>query len=435
LTWSGVGEEIRCAPCPAELQPDQRLRRGRSMLIISLLLILFSLLLIWQFVGYPLLMLAIYKRSEPEQKDYSFQPSVSVVVPTFNEAGNIVARLDNLAGLDYPKEKYEVIVVDSGSTDGTANLVENYRDTCPVEHGCNISIIREGSRKGKASAINLGRQHARAEIVLVTDANDLFDREVLKEMMPHFKNPGVGAVGGRYVVSNQDNRLASSTQFYWRLEYIMRCGEAILDSACTFHGEINAWRKQLISANPEAVTEDLDMCVRLHKSGYKIQYEPRAVVYEPAPTTSADQIKQRKRTALGTIQCLFNYPGYLAVPRNWYTLLIFPSHKILPMISPFVLIMIFLFYLYLIPHHYLIILYHFIFSLLAFILLYLLLIRLTASRGQGGTSNGLAMGGVFKTVEYVLLNEYLVLLAWKDFLTGRVSVLWDKVESTRNEAC
>jgi hypothetical protein len=45
------------------------------------------------------------------------------------------------------------------------------------------------------------------------------------------------------------------------------------------------------------------------------------------------------------------------------------------------------------------------------------------------------MGGVFKTVEYVLLNEYLVLLAWKDFLTGRVSVLWDKVESTRNEAC
>jgi cellulose synthase/poly-beta-1,6-N-acetylglucosamine synthase-like glycosyltransferase len=405
------------------------------MIIISLLLIFFSLLLIWQFVGYPLLMLVIYRRSEPEQRDYSFQPSVSAIVPTFNEAGNIVARLENLGALNYPKEKYEVIVVDSGSTDGTANLVESYRNACPGEHGCNISLIREGSRKGKASAINLGRQHAKGEIVLVTDANALFDRAVLKEMMPHFQDAGVGAVGGRYVVSNQDNRLASSTQFYWRLECIMRCGEAILDSACTFHGEINAWRKHLMSANPEAVTEDLDMCVRLRKSGYKIQYEPRAVVYEPAPTTSKDQIKQRKRTALGTIQCLFNYLGYLAVPRNWYTLLIFPSHKVLPMISPFVLIMIFLFYLYLIPHHYLLILLHLSLSLLVFMSLFLLLTRLTSSHAQGGTSNRLAMGGVFQTTGYVLLNEYLVLLAWKDFLTGRVSVLWDKVESTRNEAC
>jgi cellulose synthase/poly-beta-1,6-N-acetylglucosamine synthase-like glycosyltransferase len=256
----------------------------------------------------------------------------------------------------------------------------------------------------------------------------------MREMMPHFLDPTVGAVGGRYVVSNQDNRLASSTQFYWDLEYIMRCGEAILDSACLFHGEINAWRRQLISANPKAISEDLDMCVRLRKSGYKIQYEPRAIAYEPAPATTKDQIKQRKRTALGTIQCIYNNLGYLAIPRNWYTLLVLPSHKILPVVSPFILILIFLLYLYLIPYNYLIVLLHFTLSLMVFMALLLLLKRLNSSYLRGGTGNGLEMGGVFKTIGYVFLNEYLILLAWKDFVTGRVSVLWEKVESTRSEA-
>jgi cellulose synthase/poly-beta-1,6-N-acetylglucosamine synthase-like glycosyltransferase len=400
------------------------------MAIIILLLAVLSFLLIWQFVGYPLLMLAIYRRSSPMDKDYSFQPSVSVIVPTFNEAGNIVARLDNLAALDYPKEKYEVIVVDSGSSDGTAGLVEKYRKACPQ---CRISLLEEGSRNGKASAINLGRQHAMGEIVLVTDANDLFDHAALREMMPHFKDGRVGAVGGRYVVSNQNNRLASSTQFYWDVEYVMRCGEAALDSACTFHGEINAWRKQLISANPNAVTEDLDMCIRLRRSGYRIQYEPQAMVYEPAPTTPEDQITQRKRTALGTIQCMFNYRGYLALFHNWYTALIFPSHKILPMISPFALILIFAGYLYLAPHYLLLVVLHFLASLTAFSSLYLLLIRLIPGRKGGADTEPAVGSGVGRTIGYVLLNEYLILLAWKDFLTGRVSVLWQKVESTRNE--
>jgi len=302
--------------------------------IIIVLLYLLSFLLIWQFVGYPSLMAVVALRAKPKNKDYSFQPFVSVIVPTYNEEKVIEKRIENLLDLDYSKDKYEIIVVDSGSTDKTADIIEaaikKHEKNKPV-----LRFLKENERKGKASAINFGKKHAKGEIVLITDANSIFDKNVLKEMMPHFKNPKVGAVGGRYCVANPENPLASSESFYWDLEYLMRRGESTLDSACLFHGEINAWRKYLIDADTQMLSEDLDMCIRIRKKGYKIEYEPNAIVYEPSAITREDQVKQRKRTSVGTIQNMFKHWKYFLPPRDWYSLLIFPSHKGLAMFSPF----------------------------------------------------------------------------------------------------
>lgn len=184
---------------------------------------------------------------------------------------------------------------------------------------------------------------------MVTDANAAFDPNVLREIMPHFKDPKVGGAvgGGKYCVANPENSLAASTSFYWDLEYMMRVGESALDSACTFHGgEINAWRKDLVDADVRMLTEDLDMCVSIKEKGYKIVYEPGAIVYEPAPTTPEDQIKQRKRTSIGTIQILFKHGKFLISAKDWYRRLIFPpSHKALTMISPFMILTIPILYL------------------------------------------------------------------------------------------
>jgi len=399
------------------------------MSVIVILLYLLSFLLIWQFVGYPSLMAIVALRAKPKNKDYSFQPFVSIIVPTYNEEKVIEKRIKNLFELDYPKDKYEIIVVDSGSADSTAQIVEKLIEK-HCSSGLNLRLIKEEERKGKASAINLGKKHAKGEIVLVTDANSIFDKNVLKEMMPHFKNPKVGAVGGRYCVANPENKLAASESFYWDLEYIMRKGESVLDSACLFHGEINAWRKELVDADTSMLSEDLDMCIKIRKKGYKIEYEPKAKVYEPSATTPEDQIKQRKRTSIGTIQNMFKYLSYFIPPRDWYSFLIFPSHKALAMFSPFILLAIPI--LYILTWNIKVVSTHFVLTLIVFAGMLALLMSLKSRLNKDEkVKSNFPIFSIPKIVYYVLLNEYLILLAWKDFIFRRYSVLWEKAESTR----
>lgn len=402
------------------------------MNIIIILLYLLSFLLIWQFVGYPSLTAVVALKAKPKNKDYSYQPFVSIIVPTYNEDKVIEKRIENLFDLDYPKDKYEIIVVDSCSTDKTTQVVEDtikkYEDCEPA-----LRLIKEEERKGKASAINLGKKHAEGEIVLITDANSIFDKKVLKEMMPHFKNPKVGAVSGRYFISNPDKTLPSSEAFYWEIEHTTLLGESYLDSISTVIGTISAWRKELMNFRSKAISEDLDMTIQARRNGYKIRYEPEAKVYEPSATTPEDQIKQRKRTSLGTIQNMFKHFGYLLAPRDLYSILIFPSHKALAMFSPFILLAIPI--LYVLTWDIKVIVTHFVITVFIFAGMFALLMLLKSKLIEGDrTKSTFSMSTIPKIVYYVLLNEYLILLAWKDFIFRRYSVLWERAESTRSQS-
>jgi len=400
--------------------------------ILFAALCLVSLLLVWQFVGYPLLMGIVALRAKPRQKNDAFTPFVSIIVPAYNELTAIRLRIENLFALDYPGDQYEIIVVESGSTDGTDEAVEEIIARRGSRRP-NLRLLRETERQGKASAINLGKQHAKGKIVLVTDANSHFEPDVLREMMPHFEDPKVGAVGGRYMVSNPDNVYTASESFYWDLEYIMRRGEAALDSACLFHGEINAWRKALAEADTLNLSEDLDTVIQIRRAGYKIEYEPAAIVYEPAATTAEDQIRQRKRTTIGTLQCIFKHLDYFLLPRDLYSLFIFPSHKGLVVLSPFLILAIGI--LYLLTGDIGIIAAHAVVTVVVFALLLgaLVFVRARLLGKTEGTA-GISFASVPRIVYYVLLNEYLILLAWRDFVTRRYSILWEKAETARTQS-
>ncbi|MFZ2071234.1 MAG: glycosyltransferase [Halobacteriota archaeon] len=399
------------------------------MNINIILLYLLSFLLIYQFVGYPALMAIVALKSKPKEKDYSFQPFVSIIVPTYNEEKVIEKRIKNLVALDYPKSQYEIIVVDSGSTDRTTEVVEDtmkkYEDREPA-----IRLIKEEERKGKASAINFGKKQANGEIVLITDANSVFDNNVLKEIMPNFESNEVGAACGRYFISNPNEKLPNSEAFYWEIEHITLLGESSLDSISTVIGTISAWRKELMHFRSKTISEDLDMTIQVRRRGYKIRYVPEAKVYEPSATTSEDQIKQRKRTSIGTIQNMFTHLGYFIAPRDLYSILIFPSHKGLAMFSPFIIFAILI--LYMLTGNIKIIVTHFVLILFIFAGIFILLMILKSRLSKGEKIKAsLSISSIPKVVYYVLLNEYLILLAWKDFIFRRYSVLWEKAGSTR----
>jgi Glycosyltransferases, probably involved in cell wall biogenesis len=385
-----------------------------------------AILLVWTFVGYPLLMLRFALHRRDDNKDYSFQPFISILVPTFNEEAVIQKRIQNLQALKYPKDKFEILVVDSGSSDATMSVVERM---CHESEAPRVRLVCEDQRRGKASAINCGTAHAAGDIVLVTDANSLFGENVLAELAPNFENVKIGGVGGRYVVSNPENPLPSVEQFYWELEDVLRTGESELDSACLFQGEINAWRKSIVKADPAMIGEDLDMSIVIRKKGYKVAFEPKAICYEPAPISFAEQLTQKKRRCLGTIQNIFKHWHYLFAPRDWYSLLIFPSHKGLLMFTPFMFIGILLGYV-LIWNPYLILEHLFIMSAV-FLILLLVYLRYVPRLQQAYVTTRRVKVRLPAIAYYVLFDEYLLLLAWKDFLFGRYSVLWEQVSSTR----
>jgi poly-beta-1,6-N-acetyl-D-glucosamine synthase len=383
-------------------------------------------LLIWVFVGYPLVMLRFALTHRDVEKNYSFQPFFSILVPTFNEEAVVEARIQNLRDLRYPKDKYEILVIDSGSSDATKSIVQRM---CHEGGAPLTKLVCEDQRMGKASAINCGSAQAAGDIILVTDANSFFDANVLAELGPHFERPEIGGVGGRYVVSNPNNPLPLTEQFYWDLETLLRTGESALDSACLFQGEINAWRKCIVDADTGMIGEDLDMSIAIRKKGYKVAFEPNAICYEPSPTSFSEQRTQKKRRCLGTIQNIFKHWRYLIVPKDWYRAIIFPSHKGLLMVTPFMFIGMLLGYVSI--WNPLLVLSHLVIVSALFLILLSLYLRFGPRLHQADASTRPAKFSFLRVAGYVLFDEYLLLLAWKDFFFGRYSVLWEKIDSTR----
>jgi len=395
-------------------------------MISLIILAVTTALLIWCFGGYALVMGFLGKRAEVQLALSSFQPFFSILIPTYNEASVIRKRVENLLTLEYPRDSYEILVIDSGSTDGTADVVQELVKT-RGEMVPRLTLVQEKERRGKGSAVKVGRSHARGEIILVSDANAAFHPGVLGILGAAFADPNVGGVGGRYCVGNPGQERTEGASFYWDLEYLMRKGEAALDSACLFHGEINAWRKDLIEPDPSMLCEDLDMAIRIRRSGKKIGYEPLAMVFEPAATTTRDIIIQRKKVASGTLQVIGKNLPYLLMRPGWYTWVIFPSHKILPLLTPLLLLMIPL--LYLAIGDLQVIISHFVICVVTLGVILIGLRHMLRQEPCGGVRE--TPGRLTTIMEYVVLNEVLIVLAWWDFLTGKYSVLWEKVESTR----
>lgn len=295
--------------------------------------------------------------------------------------------------------------------------------------------MEEGERKGKASAINFGKAYAKGKIILVTDANTSFGVNALRKIARRFGNPKVGGVGGRFVLSNVENKLVQSSSFYWDVEFLMRRGESTLDSACLFHGEINAWRKDIVDADTSSLAEDLDMAIQIRKQGYKIAYEPSAIAYEAGPTTRREQIVQKKRTTLGTIQSLFKHKRYLWFPGDKYSGLIFPSHKTLQIFSPYLLLGALAMFIALLALQEFVISVAYILAIGALFSLSLTLLNRELSGVRiihNSTVKAALLSNLLNVLSYVLLHEYIILLAWKDFVFRKYAVTWQKAESTRN---
>ena len=268
--------------------------------------------------------------------DPLYRPRAAVLIAAFNEERVIARTIDSVLRSDYPN--LGVVVVDDGSTDGTAALVSRLFGS-----ESRVELIRKPNG-GKASALNEGLSHTDAEIIISIDADTLFLPSTASMLVRHFIDPLVGGVAGNVKVGNPVNLLTR-----WQsLEYITgqnfdRRAYDLLNCITVVPGAVGAWRRSVLREAggyvSDTLAEDTDLTYRARRLGYVIRTESKAVGYTEAPENIRDFRKQRLRWTFGTLQCMWKHRrmmwdphfgafAWIALPSLWFYAIL------LPLISP-----------------------------------------------------------------------------------------------------
>ncbi|MFB6614428.1 bifunctional polysaccharide deacetylase/glycosyltransferase family 2 protein [Streptomyces sp. NPDC056367] len=230
---------------------------------------------------------------------------VSVIVPAYNESAGIEAAVRSLLASDH---QVEVIVVDDGSTDGTADLVEslNLRG---------VRVIRQ-QNAGKPAALNTGIAAASCNLVVMVDGDTVFEPDAVRMIVQPFANRRVGAVSGNAKVVNRGGLLGR----WQHIEYVVgfNLDRRLFDLAeCmpTVPGAVGAFRREALlrvgGLSDITLAEDTDLTMALCRDGWRVVYEERAIAWTEAPASLGALWKQRYRWCYGTLQAMWKHRGAL----------------------------------------------------------------------------------------------------------------------------
>jgi cellulose synthase/poly-beta-1,6-N-acetylglucosamine synthase-like glycosyltransferase len=298
--------------------------------MIELLFIVLLSVLVTFYSGYYLFGLR-YGKSIRYGSSETYMPKVSLIVATYNEEDIIGKKIENILEIDYPKDKLEIVFVDS-STDNTLQIIKGFKETS----GLSVQILEEKVRKGLASALNLGYGSAKGDIVIKTDCDMFLEKNSIKEIVKYFSDPQVGAVTGRVIISNECNVEIG----YRNVFETLRIAEANLDSTYLFN-PFCAFRKDLIEPiDPKSVADDAELALKIRKKGYKTIYSPNAIAYESSPTSFKGRISQKSRRAQGHVRLLFQNLSILFNPKfGKFGMIIFPANFFMIVLSPWLILL------------------------------------------------------------------------------------------------
>jgi cellulose synthase/poly-beta-1,6-N-acetylglucosamine synthase-like glycosyltransferase/peptidoglycan/xylan/chitin deacetylase (PgdA/CDA1 family) len=228
--------------------------------------------------------------------------SVSIVVPAYDEEKDIAKCVASLAASDYPG--FEVLVVDDGSTDATADVVQRLALA-------RVRLVRQ-LNAGKPAALNRGIAEAQHDLIVSVDADTVFEPGTLRALVAPFADPRTGAISGQTKVSNR-RRLLGRWQ---HIEYVMgfnldRRMFAVLSCVPTVPGAIGAFRRRALldvgGFSADTLAEDTDVALAMCRSGWRVAYQPDARAWTEAPATLSALWRQRYRWAYGTLQNVWKH--------------------------------------------------------------------------------------------------------------------------------
>jgi cellulose synthase/poly-beta-1,6-N-acetylglucosamine synthase-like glycosyltransferase len=254
--------------------------------------------ILYPYITYPLAMLAIGTLFPKRVKRAPQLPSMTVLIPAYNEVSCIGATIRNKLAQDYPRHKLQIIVVSDGSTDGTDDVVKSFADQ-------GVTLLRREGRQGKAAALNEAVQHARGDIIVFSDANTLFGPAALRHLAENFADPEVGYLTGSMGFTGGGTDLSGAgVSAYMRYENLVRKIETRAGSVIGVNGGVDAIRRELYVDIPQHLITDFILPLSVIAGGHRVIFDPSVTAFEMPNSEIASEFRMRIRVALRALQGL-----------------------------------------------------------------------------------------------------------------------------------
>ncbi len=291
--------------------------------------------LFYTYIGYPLLVYVVSRVLPRKIKTSNFEPTVSVIITAYNEERDLRAKLENTLAIDYPPEKLEIIVASDCSNDRTDDIAREFS-----AHG--VKLYRQAERHGKTAAQNMAVEKATGEIILFSDATTMYEKNVLRAMLPNFADETVGCVAGKLIyVDDSDSGVGKGARNYWSYETFIKESESRACSLIGASGCLYSIRKSAYQPMyPEACSDFLIATV-MYRQDLRTVYEPSAVCTEETNRHPEKEMMMRVRVISQTFTDLWRNRDMLNPLKSGFYAVELISHKILRYAIPVFLIMVF----------------------------------------------------------------------------------------------
>lgn len=304
------------------------------------------LLLAYAWILYPVALFTVHacfrpsRGARPPSPAPPFLPSVRMLLSAHNEEAGIRPRLENLAALDYPADRLQILVGVDGGTDRTAEIAREWARTHP-----NVEVVVSATNHGKTAMLKrleagcgipppASRLTSGVSLLVFTDANTMFAPDALRRLVAPFADPAIGGVCGRLVFLDAAGA-ETRENLYWRAETGLKMAESHLDSCLGANGAIYAIRSELFwrEIPDNTIVDDFVIGMKVREQGFRMVYEPAAVATESTPARMADEWRRRVRIGAGAFQALglcraCLWPGYGRFACCFW------SHKVLRWFTP-----------------------------------------------------------------------------------------------------
>lgn len=292
-----------------------------------------ALIVGYVYVGYPILMGILGWLTPKPIRQAGIEPTVTLLVSAFNEAHIIGEKLNNALGLDYPRNKLEILVISDASSDDTDQIVRSFTDQ-------GVSLLRMEERGGKTLGLNAAMKVAKGDIVIFSDANIMYRADTIRRLVQNFADTSVGCATGDSQYADDPHSAAHAQEnSYWGYERFIRSMESLVGSTVGGDGAIFAIRRVLYQPLSAETINDLVVPLQIVMKGYRAVFEPTAIGLEPSAGDFQKEFRRKRRIVNRSWRGVMSVSGIL----NPFCVGMFAwqvwSHKVLRwLVLPFLLI-------------------------------------------------------------------------------------------------
>jgi len=308
------------------------------MMLAAQILFWFSVIMVFHtYVFFPVLLKFLAKNKSlvfPQIKKENL-PKISILVAAFNEEEVIAEKIESIYKSNYDINQFELFIGSDNSTDNTNSIIQSY-----CEKYKNLTFVPYNKRRGKQNVINDLFQLSTGSILILTDANVIFDPNTILEIARPFSDESIGLVD-----TNMINRglkregISHQEKAYISREVLVKHDESVVwGSMMGPFGGCYAIRRQDYSQVPSnALVDDFYINMKIFEKGKKAVNNLDAMVFEDVSNNIKDEFRRKIRIATGSFQNL-NWFGHLLWPLNSGVAFTFLSHKVLRWLGPFFII-------------------------------------------------------------------------------------------------